>query len=253
MTPILWHIEISHYNEKARWALDYKGIPHIRRTPLPGLHTLRVRMLTRGRYGRLPLLELEGRRIGDSTAIIAALEAHQPEPSLYPAPGPDRERALALEDHFDEHLGEFVRRFVFQHALSDLEATIDAVMPNAGAARKRLLRAGAMIVRPAIRRDYGVTQAGADEALAAIRAAMDRLEQEIQPSGYLVGESFTVADLTAAALFTPLLAPPQRPHAPAPMPAPVQAVRDELEARRGGAWVTEMYARHRPPSVAVRA
>jgi len=23
----LWHVKISHYNEKARWALDYKGIP----------------------------------------------------------------------------------------------------------------------------------------------------------------------------------------------------------------------------------
>lgn len=23
-TPVLYHIEVSHYNEKARWALDYK-------------------------------------------------------------------------------------------------------------------------------------------------------------------------------------------------------------------------------------
>ena len=27
MGVVLWHIEISHYNEKARWALDYKGDP----------------------------------------------------------------------------------------------------------------------------------------------------------------------------------------------------------------------------------
>jgi hypothetical protein len=24
-TPVLWHLDISHYNEKVRWALDYKG------------------------------------------------------------------------------------------------------------------------------------------------------------------------------------------------------------------------------------
>jgi len=24
--PVLWHFPISHYNEKARWALDWKGI-----------------------------------------------------------------------------------------------------------------------------------------------------------------------------------------------------------------------------------
>ena len=35
-TPVLWHIEISHYNEKARWALDYKGVEHERRAPTPG-------------------------------------------------------------------------------------------------------------------------------------------------------------------------------------------------------------------------
>jgi hypothetical protein len=29
--PVLYHIQISHYNEKARWALDYKGIQHGRR------------------------------------------------------------------------------------------------------------------------------------------------------------------------------------------------------------------------------
>jgi hypothetical protein len=27
-TPLLWHIPLSHYNEKARWALDYKRIAH---------------------------------------------------------------------------------------------------------------------------------------------------------------------------------------------------------------------------------
>jgi hypothetical protein len=30
-TPVLWHLEISHYNEKVRWALDYKGVAHVRR------------------------------------------------------------------------------------------------------------------------------------------------------------------------------------------------------------------------------
>ena len=29
-TPVLYHLEISHYNEKARWALDYKNVPHER-------------------------------------------------------------------------------------------------------------------------------------------------------------------------------------------------------------------------------
>jgi hypothetical protein len=27
---LLWHIPLSHYNEKVRWALDYKRIAHHR-------------------------------------------------------------------------------------------------------------------------------------------------------------------------------------------------------------------------------
>jgi glutathione S-transferase len=30
-TPLPWHIPLSHYSKKVRWALDYKGIAHRRR------------------------------------------------------------------------------------------------------------------------------------------------------------------------------------------------------------------------------
>ena len=33
--PVLWQLELSHYNEKVRWALDHKRIPHRRRALLP--------------------------------------------------------------------------------------------------------------------------------------------------------------------------------------------------------------------------
>src|SRR5512145_2912686 len=105
MSVVLWHIEISHYNEKARWALDYKRIPHERRVPMPGLHGFRAMVLTRGAQRRLPVVKLNGGRpIGDSTAIIAALEEYAPEPALYPADPGERARALELEDFFDEQL-----------------------------------------------------------------------------------------------------------------------------------------------------
>ena len=48
-TPVLWHLEISHYNEKARWALDFKGVAHVRRAVTPGLQELRARRLRAGR------------------------------------------------------------------------------------------------------------------------------------------------------------------------------------------------------------
>jgi glutathione S-transferase len=250
--PVLWHIEISHYNEKARWALDYKGIPHVRKAPMPGLHGVWALALTRGGQRRLPVLELEGRRIGDSTAIIEALEVYKPDPPLYPDNDADRRRALELEDFFDEKLAPAVRRFVWQHTLDDPKAVADALYTSDPHGRRAaVMRRLTPVFRPGVRRDYKVSEEGAAAAVAAMRAAIDRIEAELGPSGYLVGERFSVADLTGAALFTPVICPPERPYAPPPFPAPIMELRAELEARDGGKWVHEMYAKHRAVSAEV--
>jgi len=253
MSVVLWHIELSHYNEKARWALDFKQVPHERRVPMPGLHGLRALVLTRGAQRRLPVLELDGRRIGDSTAIIAALEEYQPEPPLYP-PGPaERARALALEDWFDEHLAPPLRLFVWHHTLPDTDAVGAALFTRPSPGRVRLLRAVAPVAKRMVRMDFHINDETAAEARKQVVAGMDRLESEIQPSGYLAGDRFSVADLTAAALYTPLIAPPERPYVPPTMPAPLLELREELMARPGADWIFEMYARHRGTSAEIGA
>src|ERR687896_2129541 len=99
-TPVLWHLEISHYNEKVRWALDYKRVRHVRRAVTPALQELRARRLRAGRT--TPILEVNGRAMGDSTRIIEEIERRWPEPPLYPADRDERRRALDLEGYFDE-------------------------------------------------------------------------------------------------------------------------------------------------------
>ena len=80
--PTLWHIPVSHYNEKVRWALEFKGVDHERKAPPPPAHIPAAMWLTRGGSSTFPVLDLDGRRIGDSTAIIAALERSYPDPPL---------------------------------------------------------------------------------------------------------------------------------------------------------------------------
>ena len=113
--PVLWHLKVSHYNEKARWALDYKGIPHVRRAVEPGRHRRMARELTGG--STFPVLSLDGEAIGDSTQIIAALERRKPDPPLYPTDPGERRRALELEEFFDEELGPYTRRLAMHFEL----------------------------------------------------------------------------------------------------------------------------------------
>src|SRR3954465_12503539 len=117
--PLLWHLPISHFSEKVRWALESKRVPHRRRVMPPGLHPFGGLVLTGGRQYTMPVLVMDGRRIGDSTAIIGALEERFPERSLYPA---DKARALELEDWFDENVGPYARQWGFNALLTEPEA-----------------------------------------------------------------------------------------------------------------------------------
>jgi glutathione S-transferase len=253
-TPVLYHLEISHYNEKARWALDYKNVPHERRTPIPMLHMVQALAMTR--KPTLPILRLNGKAIGDSTRIIEALEREYPEPPLYPKDGGDRRRALELEDFFDEELGPYIRRWIFYEGLEGLEPKefIEGVMANAPGAVKAIMRTTSPVATRALKLRYGITPADAQAARGKVAAAFDRVEQEIQPSGYLVGDSFTVADLTAASLLFPLVRPPEAPHRfEGRLPEAVMSFRDSMAEHPGYKWVEEIYRKHRGTSAAVSA
>jgi glutathione S-transferase len=71
-TPLLWHIPLSHFSEKVRWALDHKRIAHNRRVLGPD-YLIRAWRATG--CGTLPILFLNGQAIGDSTHISGARRA----------------------------------------------------------------------------------------------------------------------------------------------------------------------------------
>jgi glutathione S-transferase len=249
--PILWQIQVSHYSEKARWALDYKGIDHRRRTPLPGTHIPIALWLTRGETMTFPVLQLDGRAIGDSTAIVAALEELRPDPPLYPADPSERARALDLEDFFDEQLGPYARLLVFHELIGDPEAFAELAAQTVPGPLARMKGLTGTYGRVFTSLRYGAQRdSAAEEARAKILAAMDRLEAELAGSGgeYLAGGRFSVADLTAAALFYPVVGPEEGPLPPnAPIPAAIEAFRQSLSDRPGFLWVEETFRRHRAP------
>jgi len=191
--PVLWQYSFSNYNEKARWALDFKGIAHRRRTVAPG--SPRGFWLSRG-DGTLPTVDLDGERIIDSTAIISTLERRRPDPPLYPADPDERRRALELEDFFDEHAGHDMRRVGFRELRENLDyglAFMTSDLPRVRAAVVRTrLRLSFPVVWRYMNGRYDFTEETVERSRAVLAAALDRIESERDGRDYLVGESFTV-------------------------------------------------------------
>jgi glutathione S-transferase len=253
-TPVLYHIEVSHYNEKARWALDYPGVPHKRKAPMPMAHMAWAMAMTRGQGKTFPILRLNGDTIHDSTKIIERLEHDYPQPPLYPEDPDDRRRALELEEFFDEELAPHLRRAAFSEVTRDADAFAWIAAPRAGRLVHGGLKGTAALAGPIVRLRYGINDDTAAEGRAKTLAAFERLESEIGPSGYLVGDGFTVADLTAAALFFPLVRPPESDQLPpGELPEPLRRFRAEQEGRPGWNWVREMYRNHRGTSAEIAA
>jgi glutathione S-transferase len=146
----------------------------------------------------LPVLDLDGRRIVDSTRIVKALERRFPERALYPEDAAQCRRALELEEFFDEHAGHELRRAAFYELRGDPDYVSALLTTGEPAAVRRLYRTviklpGAMAYA---KRRYRFYAPDAELAVTKVTEALDRLVAEIQPSGYLVGSGFTVADLT---------------------------------------------------------
>jgi glutathione S-transferase len=249
--PVLWHFPISHFNEKVRWALDFKRIPHIRRT-------LSIDYLPRAWWAtgqvRLPILFLDGVAIADSTRIIERLEAYRPDPPLYPSDAAARARALELEDFFDEGLGPAVRTVIVgEMFLEEPDAALRTLARGMPDAARRAMAGIAPAFRAFYRWRHDINPATIEAGRKTVLAALERIERERQPSGYLVGDHFTVADLTAAALLSPVSLPAEFPYPPAgSTPRTVAQYRGALASHPAFQWALDLYRTHRGSSAEVR-
>lgn len=249
-TPVLWHLKASHYNEKARWALDHKRVPHVRRAAVPGRHAEVAERLSGGRT--LPVLEIDGRAIGESARIIDYLEAGHPEPPLYPVDLAARRRALSLEEFFDEEFGPEIRRVAIARMLESPALLFGAFVPEASAPRRVLARAMFPVIRRRIQADLEINRLSVERAFERIDFVGRLFADELQPSGYLVGDAFTVADLTLAALCAPAVAPEQFPYPQPQRHHPLfDVVREALGTHGLVDWTREIYARHRGSSAEI--
>ena len=249
--PVLWHIPISHYSEKVRWALDLKRVPHDRRAPNP--HPPVALALPRGRHPTVPIRRFGSEVVHDSSRIIAALEERYPDPPLFPSDPDERRRALELEEWFDENAGPHVRLLAWHETTRDKAARGALAARYAPGPLRPIRPLAEAMMAGFVSLRYGVqSKSAAGAAREAVAAAFDRLESELGDRDHLVGDSFTVADLTAASMLYPIVRPPEGPDLLV-APEALTEFTAPFVGRRGWGWVEETYRRHRAAVASRRA
>ncbi len=241
----LHQFPLSLYCEKARWLLDHKRLPYSCADYLPGLHLLPARFMA-GLY-TLPVLQDPQGTVGDSTAIALWLEQHYPQQPLLPADSATRAEVLRQEEVFDA-LGDHTRRCVWSLAidLPDIDHIFFGFRGYEGLGRWLGRRTRPLLRQMLIRR-FQLTPARIRVSWTEVHTAFDRLDALFasRPGAYLVGPSFTLADLTAATMLAPLLGPAGSPWSQERLGYAVAPALEALHARPTAAWVREIYARHR--------
>lgn len=238
----------SHYNEKVRWALDHKRIPHVRTNYLPGPHAMTMLRLTR--QTQVPVVRIGGEILHDSARIIDELEKRFAEHPLYPVDRAERKKALELQALFDAEIGPKVRRGVFAALLTEPDYVCGMFSEDRSAFARSIYRSMFPLTRTIMKTSMGIAgPASIDEAHEGTRRGFELVAAEAGPDGYLVGNRFTIADLTAASLLAPAVMPPSSPMAlPEPKPQRLQTWLEQWANHPGAQWVLERYRRDRPPS-----
>lgn len=247
MSITLHQFASSHFNEKARWALAYKGVAHQRESYLPGPHMSAMRKLS-GQTAT-PVMDYEGEIISGSAAIIDKLEQAHPEPALYPQDPQQRRQALEDQARFDAQLGPAVRTVVFGAMLPTIGYAAQIFGREHSGLKKTLYRAMLPMLKGLIAKgnsaDTPEKIAAAEQVLQAFLSEFD--ERLGNGQEYLVGDRFSVADLAAASLLAPIvsLSHPDMVRPP-PVPEAMQRLVANFSARRATQWAHTIYERHRP-------
>lgn len=244
--PVLYVFNISHYCEKARWALDYFGIAHRVQHVMAGQQR-RIAKKLGASGGSVPFLQIGQQVIVGSSAIIDWAETHRAAgaPSLT---GSAPEQVRAIEKRLDDIAGVHVRRFFYSDALTENPNSVRPIFANGLPIFQRL---AVIVTWPKIASvmkklmDLGPAQREQSKAIVDVELTwLDGLLADGRP--YLTGSEFTRADLTAAALLAPVVDPKEHPvHGLVPFPSHVAATMQAWAERPSLRLVRDAYATQR--------
>jgi glutathione S-transferase len=241
-------IPISHFCEKARWALDRAGIPYSEERHLQGIHIAYARRAGGGRTVPV-LVSAGGEVLPESRMIVRWVDGHlDGGERLYPD-GAEGAEAARIEAWLDAGLGPDGRLWMYELTLPVIGELTPWIVDGTPRWERSALRWGRRAVDPFIRRYLGVSAENAAAARMRVATVFDEVAGMLRDGRpYLCGDRFTTADLTFAALSGAVLVPEAYGSPLPPLDALPARMADEVKRLRdheAGAFAARLYAEHR--------
>ena len=244
--PVLIAIAVSHYCEKVRWALDYLNIDYLEENHAPPFH----RQYT-SRYGgtSVPVLVTGDGAFTDSKDILHYLNSIASDKRFYPQDPELRQQVETLEKLFDDKLGVATRCWGYYYAIKNPLFMAIAWGRKAPLIEKIQCAISIPKIYNFLKQNYNVTPEGKDAALQEIRDIFAQVNQKLNSGQqYLVGDHLTAADLTFAALTSPVVRPQNHPvyeSRLSKLPTEMVSIIEELRQTPAGELVMQIYHQHR--------
>jgi glutathione S-transferase len=178
----------SPWSERVRWAFAFKRLTYEKQNYEAGVDEAAVKKLTG--QAMVPVLIAGDKVIPDSSAILDWLEETRPEPALLPKSAKERAMVTLWEEIALNAMGPHGRTLITGRLLR-----IDD--PEAQKSGKYFAE------------KYGYSEFSEEQSRLAARRILTSLRDTLSGCQYLVGDTFTRADLTVAAMLMLWKAAPQ--------------------------------------------
>jgi glutathione S-transferase len=200
-------IPISHYCEKARWALERADLDYREERHVQGVHQRAARRAGGGIT--VPVLVTPERVIADSAEILEWVDERLvPERRLFPDEPAERRSVQALCRRLDEQLGPCGRRLMYVHMFPERELMLRFNNEGVPPWEDRAIRWGWPVVKRFAERVLEITPGVEVEDERIVWREFDHIAELLEHGRpYLCGERFGAADLTFAALAAAVIVP----------------------------------------------
>lgn len=213
----LYQLRWSHYVEKVRWALDFKGLAW-QATDIVAYKKQEMKRFTCAQT--VPLIHdaSTGVALSDSSPIIRYLDEAYPQHPLLPNDPAAREEAWQWMLRLDSTLGLYARRLGYTQLIMECPDALPRLFmtrPSGGLFTRRGWRSlAAPVLGMMLTKRFRFDHNRRDRIYERLENLLLPLADRLEHSAYVLGERLGAVDITLASLLRPLRIVPHFSHHP---------------------------------------